>query len=255
MPPKSEVSDKLDKLIAGQEELKAALDTSNKLLDGAVKRIADLEAVSASQATTIADLNGRLEEQEKVIAQLKSSLNVREQKERLLSIRLNNFPVAEDEEANSTAGAAALAAKVFNRVFKPVLETAINSGALDAMPTAARSITKLYRAGKAVTTTSNARPPPLVITFADPTVRLAILRFKRSSLPPPNHQEKEVGVKRFVITEDLTTPTYQLLRRLQEREEVEKIWTAGGVIHFTKKGETVVRKARDVFVSIEQILA
>jgi len=249
MPPKADnsVIEKLDKLLAGQDELKKSHDELKKSLDLSLKRIDELEAQAAV-------LTGRLDEQEETILQLRNSLNTREQKEKLNAIRVNNFPVMEDEVSHTTEGAAALASKVFNRVLKPVLEAAITNGALDALPAPSRVISKIYRAGRSVVTTSANRPPPLVITFADPVVRMAILRFKRNNIPAPNTSEKSVGTKKFIISEDLTTANYHLLWEIQGRDEVEKAWTAGGVIHFVKTGDSAVKKARDVFLPIDQIL-
>lgn len=261
MPPKADkadkadksdlVSEKLDKIIAKVDSLQETLDETRALLSEAVKRIDALEAKVKTADESLLAVNKKLADHEKTILNLRNEMNTREQQGKLNAIRLHNFPVQTDESA-TTDGGMALSKLVFNRVLKPVLEAAITAGAIDAISTA-KIITKIYRAGKSLP--PPARSPPLVIVFADPTIRLAILRYKRTNIPKPNTTERDAGVKKFVITEDLTSATHRLFKELQGREEIEKIWTSGGVIHFTKVGDNSVKKARAVFQPLAQILA
>ena len=79
---------------------------------------------------------------------------------------------------------------------------------------------------------------------------MAVLKNKRTSMPPPS----VVGDKRYIIVEDLTPATHRKLRELAEDDRTEKAWTMGGHIWaITKKSKTPF-KVKSIYDTIDSIL-
>ena len=74
--------------------------------------------------------------------------------------------------------------------------------------------------------------------------------------PSPSAAETDNGVKRYVMVEDLTSPTYSLLKALQDHSGVAKAWTIEGRIRFarTDKPNTVI-KVKSVYEHVEKIVS
>ena len=62
-------------------------------------------------------------------------------------------------------------------------------------------------------------------------------------------------MKRYVMVEDLTSPTYSLLKELQDHSGVAKAWTIEGRIRFTRVDKpNEIIKIKSVFTHIEKII-
>jgi hypothetical protein len=94
-----------------------------------------------------------------------------------------------------------------------------------------------------------------VLKFANEAVRLTVLKNKRNGMPTPSQEEKDTGIVRFNITEDLTPPCYKLMKELQRHEDVAKVWTVEGRIRMMLRGRQVVHRVRSVFNTVDAILA
>jgi hypothetical protein len=96
---------------------------------------------------------------------------------------------------------------------------------------------------------------PLIMKFINKNTRLAVLRNKRTNTPAPADSERSEFAKRFSIVEDLTTPSYKLLRMLQDYERVSKVWTVEGRFRLvlTANPNNII-KLKSVFEPIEKIL-
>jgi hypothetical protein len=86
-----------------------------------------------------------------------------------------------------------------------------------------------------------------MLKFVNEHVRLAVLKNKRQHTPAPSNEEKQAGILRFSIMEDLTPQCYKLLRELQKSEAVSKAWTTEGRIRFIVRGSETVQKVKSVF--------
>ena len=220
---------KLDLLIA--EMSKLSKQTSEIAL--LVNRVNVLETTVASQKSTIEALTAD-------VRSLKDIVNHHEQQSRASSLRILNFPGSGDETA--------LASKVYDRLFKPILAAAKAKGELTTLPQVGNTIEEIYRAGK-FAAGANKPPPPIVVKLASPTIRMALLRNKRLSTPPPAE-----GAKRMVITEDLTPATHKRYRELISDDRVEKGWTINGGILLVKKSDKSVVKVKSIYDSNDEIL-
>ncbi len=98
-------------------------------------------------------------------------------------------------------------------------------------------------------------PPPIIIKLCSKQLRLAILKNKKTSIPAPTTLERNAGIKRFVLVEDLTPPTYKKLTELLGDDRVEKAWSVEGRLRFVLMGnDKGVKKVKSVFDSVDQIV-
>jgi len=200
----------------------------------ALAKVATLEAKNLALEKTIINLSTE-------VKQLKEQFNTREQQLRSNSVRLFNFPGSNNETG--------LAAKVYDKVLKPILAAAKAKGEIATLPQVGTAIEEVFRVGKFAAGPGKP-PPPVLIKFTSPDLRLAILRNKRVSMPPPTDSSKK-----FIITEDLTTPTYRKLQEIREHENVARAWTMNGSIWFVPAGENQsAKKVKSIYDDISTIV-
>jgi hypothetical protein len=196
----------------------------------------------------VTQLENKVQGLEKEVKKLKESANDRDQADKYLTARLFGYPATEEEK--SSDGGKAFQAKLYDRIIKPCLNGAKANGDLQSVPQFSTAIDKIYRAGKS----SADRPAPIVIKFTTETVRTAVLCHKKASLPAPTTQERASGTRRFVMVEDLTQANYKMLKLLQEREEVSRVWTIEGRLRFVLKNNEKIFKVKSVFDPVESII-
>ena len=145
---------------------------------------------------------------------------------------------------------------VYARIIKPILTVAKAKNAIAAVPQADTALIGGYRVGvpKKGGRTS---PLPVVITFNHKETRDLVMRHKRGNIPVPSPQEREAGVKRLVIVEDLTPDTHRKLKEMVEHDAFAKVWTINGSIRFTlaEDPEGAIGKVVSPYCTIQQILA
>jgi hypothetical protein len=232
--------DELMSLVRGQSK---ALEETKAMLAESLGRVSKLEE-------QVSSLQLRVDSQDKEILHLKDSANFISQQSKASSIRLLGFPVTEDEKA-STDGGRSLSTRIYDKVLKPVLAVAKAKGDLSSVPTLTNTISNIYRAGRI----SGPRPPPIVITFSNSQTRLAVLRHKKNNVPPPSDDEKRNGIKSYLLVEDLTSPTFRMLKTLQADERVCKAWSADGRLKFTLHSDpNTIHRVKSVFLPIEKII-
>ena len=150
---------------------------------------------------------------------------------------------------------------MYDTIVKPVLAAARANKQLEALPSLANAVTEFYcvRVGApeqaiAGQPVEPQLPPPLIIKFASAHVRMAFLKNKKTSLPPPTAAERAAGITKYVAVEDLTAPTYKKLREMLDSDKVDKVWAADGRLRFTVPGNKNIRKVKSVYSSIDDIL-
>jgi DNA-binding transcriptional MerR regulator len=238
MPRDSSVHDQ-DKL----DEILTLLRNQGSDIAETKKMLADSQAKVTKLETKVAAL-------EKEVKKLKETSNDREQAAKSRTIRLFGYASTE-EETRTTDGGKSFNNKLYDRIIKPCLNTAKTNGDIQSTPQFSTAIEKIFRAGKS---SNPARPAPIIITFTSDTYRLAVLRNKKSSLPAPSTPERDAGIRRYLVVEDLTPANYNMLKTLQQREEVDKAWTIEGRIRYTMRGDSTVRRVKSVFDPVENIL-
>jgi hypothetical protein len=206
--------------------------------------LADSQAKVSKLETKVATL-------EKEVKRLKETSNDREQAAKSRTVRLFGYATS-DEETRTTDSGKSFNNKLYDCIIKPCLNAAKTNGDIQSTPQFSTAVEKIYRAGKSA---NPGRPAPIIITFTSETYRLAVLRNKKSALPAPSTSERDAGIRRYLVVEDLTPANYTMLKSLQQREEVDKAWTIEGKIPYTMRGNSTVRKVKSVFDSVENILS
>lgn len=226
-------SQKLDFLVTSV----VALQQGQNKLEQLVTRVQALETTVATQASIITSL-------QQEVKYLKERDNLREQQSRCSVLRLFNFP-GSDSETN-------LAGKVYDKLLKPILAAAKSKGDISTLPQLGTTVEEAFRAGR-FAAGSNKPPPPVIIRFTSPAIRLAVLKNKRNNTPPSPD-----GAKRMILVEDLTPATHRKMKELQADERVAKVWTMSGTLMLVKTSDGENAKAkpvRSIFESNDTILA
>jgi hypothetical protein len=74
-------------------------------------------------------------------------------------------------------------------------------------------------------------------------------------MPTPSEEEKAAGAKKFLIADDLTTPTYRKLQELLQHDQVAKAWTMSGCIWYVLVGENQpAKRVKSVFDDISSYI-
>ena len=149
---------------------------------------------------------------------LQNIVNQQEQEKRSLSLRINGLAFYPDEKADPSI----LVKRVFDRVLQPIMVQAKANDKLAKVPSLAGTIAGCYRIRGHTALTGTGSPPPVVVKISTEQVRLAILQSKRRATPPPLDTEKDWGIQRISIMEDLTPQAYKTLRDLKRLEQVNR---------------------------------
>jgi hypothetical protein len=238
-----------------QEQLSlviSMLKEHGELLTDTRKMLADSQAKVSVLENKVSTLESTVTKLETDVLALKEASNSREQQLKLCTVRIHGLPVT-DEELAATDGGKTLAAKVYDRVLKPILNAAKAKGDISSVPHCANAIEECYRAGRPSKT---GKPVPIVVKVTNRHLRLAIFRNKRLNTPQPLDAEKNDHIKRFSVVEDLTGPTFKLLKLLQANDSVARAWTVEGNIRFAlSSSPDKIVKVKSVYSPIEAILA
>ena len=234
--------------------------------------ISNLRSETKDSVDTIkAELRGEVFALRTELKDVKSTLNARDQKERSLNIKLAGLPVS-DDELSAPDPDKFLAKRIYDRILLPILTKAKEASHLDVVPTLAKTIVSARRVntwvnpnpdpipGSAAAAKSKSKAsaiPLIIVTFSSPTVRLAILRNKKSHTPSPTDVDKRLGSVGFFINEDLTSASFNLLRALQADDRVDKAWSLNGRLRFTRNGDKnrKIHKVASIFDLVNKILA
>ena len=238
MAPKTPAQPSMESLEAKIDRLLAKVDELSAMQVKVVK----LEEANVSLSQQVALLN-------KEVMLLKEKENNRDQMSRGNSVRLFGLSISEEEKVD---GGKSLIKRVYDQIVKPVLAAAKTNKQIVAIVDAYR-----IRPGMSKPTISGQPlplPPPIIVKFANPAVRLAFLRNKRANLPNPSVDESAAGTRRYTVVEDLTGTNYKKLRELADSSEVDKAWSVDRRLRFIIMGDKTVRRVKSVFDSVTDII-
>jgi hypothetical protein len=245
-PPNSTMEENIRFLI------QCAVDTNMQLKE-TNNQLQETKALLTSNQARIASVEETVSVLQTEVRQLKEIVNVREQQSRNLTVRIHGLPVS-DEELNGPDAAAAAAKNAYERIVCPLLSAAKSNGKIPSTPSLQNAISKAYRSSKP-SANSKSTPPPIIVHLPTPAVKTAILIMRKDSLPKPTEQERNAGIKRFYLSEDLTPPTHSFLRLLKDDKRTSRVWSVDGQIRFTKEGDrdNFVYKVKSVFDPIDSL--
>lgn len=244
----------LEPLSGKVDSLVAQVDGVAKSL-GEIKR--DVEANSAAISANVQairdtnqDVEDLREEMQGEFKKIKSTLNRKEQQLKSTTIRIFNV-LPSRGEADSNWGA--LGQKIYDRFLVPLLRAASEAGDLGSVPAYANVVESCYRQFVKEPDVSKP-PPPVIVRLCSRALKIAILKQRKNALPTPTPLEREKGIQRFIIVEELTGPAHSLLRLLSQDPRTEKVWSMNGQIFYTLQGKSGYRAVKSVFDTVEEIL-
>jgi len=268
--PNATADQKLDFLMKMVVEITANTAATAQRISSLESSVASVETkvdtIDSAFAAYRKETDARLDALQQELINVKISANNRDQLLRMKSVKLSGFPIS-DEEKNASDVEKFLAKRVYDKILLPILTAAKEDGALDSVPTLAKTIDEVRRinawsppsaSGSVPGLGTKERAPPLVIvTLCSQPIRLAILRYKKENIPSPSSVDRSLGTKGFFISEDVTPTTAKLLRDLLADERVDRAWTVEGRIRFIRSGDKNRRifKVKSVFDSVSSILA
>jgi len=261
MPPKAAAvaaigSDaKLDVIMTKLEKLdtlETSLGTTTQLLQDHLARVTAIEGQVATVIANQTETSNHLARHDRDITGLKLISNSNEQLLKSSTMRVLGYPVMESEVAAINDGGFYLRDHLYTRFFKSVFEAAVTAKFIMTIPGPQEAITRIYRSGR---TAVGSTPPPIIVCFATPLLRQAILRYKIKAQPVPNTTERAAGAKKIVFVEDLTKANHSMLKSLQSDPRVAKVWSLDGQIRFVKVDDDRVIRVFNVFDSVESLIS
>jgi hypothetical protein len=188
------------------------------------------------------------------VKQLKETVNANEQQKKSLSLRLLGLPPSE-EELNGPDVNAATAKIAYDKVIRPILTSAKAKGKIASVPSLTNTIVKAFRTAKLSPSQPN-NIPPIIVTVISSNVKIAIMTNKKGNIPLPTPTDRNNGVKRISLNEDLTADTFSLLKTLREDKRVGRAWTVDGNIKFIRANDTenVIQRVKSIYDPIDTIL-
>ena len=167
---------------------------------------------------------------EKLIKNLSTAMNEREQHSRKSSVRI--FGLSLDEKTSGDAIATSQA--VYSSLLKPILEKAAENGTIAGVPSMFELIE--YAHTLPVRKSSTVESSEKSVRFQSRLYRSVIFKFKKEFLT--NKPE----YKSVFLTEDLTTVNYLMLVSLKKDEKVLSAWSMGGKIFYKDKNNPDIKK-------------
>ena len=232
----SEMNSKLSSLIEKFELLEASLI--------AVTR--DKEALKVTVAAQAAE-----------IADLRNSLNEREQYARSWSMRILNIPVEKDQEADTRH----VMQMVYECLILPILEGARAKGDISSVPDCEALLETAH-----ILPGKGDGPKPVIARFYSRYWRNLVFRNRKEFSPretsnanaAPSTSTRSNHVRtprmRFPFFEDLTKATFTKLSDIKQQEGVISAWTVNGSIRFKLKDNNTIFRVSKLQETLEEII-
>ena len=244
---------KLNLLLASAEKNE---DKINFLVQSASKteqQLAEFREAITSNKVRITTVEHHLGALEQEVKQLKGLVNIREQQGRNLAIRVIGLAMTEEERTGAEPSKAT-AKLVYDRVLKPMLGAAKDRNKLATLPQLSTAVTEAFRLRARSGVAPTGAPPMILVKLSSPAIKSAIFAVKKDALPAPSAAEKDSGTKRLMIVEDLTPPTFKMLKMLREDKRVARAWTVEGRIRYVLEKEDTIRTVSSVFDHLDTFL-
>jgi len=248
------------RLLKSNSDQLAALTTQMAKVDKIEEEVKDLRVLIIALRDENKALNNQVKEKDKIIedmsksvSSLEEKLNQVEQHHRSWGARVLNLKVSDAEASNPEA----MIEKVFDLALRPILEGAVRSGRLAAVPPALQVLEVAH-----VLPGKPGLPRPIIMRFFNRNIRSICFQFKREFAPREEEQRGARGSSedsrkgRFLypLYDDLTKPTLLKMRAISQDDRVQACWTVNGRIHFRLKESDSVRKVVSIMDPLEEIL-
>ena len=197
---------------------------------------------------TVNNHEDRLLALERDMVEQKIMANQQQQQLRSLTLRLMNFPEVIGEKEDNYA---ALRARVYDVVLKPLLTAAKAAKEITSVPQMATVIDSCFRPFNASATSSKG-PPHVIIKVTTKPLKIAILRQKKNMVKLTTSPD---GDKRFILVEDLTPASHKMLTAISKSKMAEKVWTIDVAIKYTIAGQQGIKTVKSVFDPLNKVFA
>ena len=240
MTPKPKKTRESTKTTFTMEEMQAEMNTKlSALMDKFEILEASLLAVSREKEV----LKVTVAEQAVELAELRNSLNEREQYARSWSMRILNIPVPSDNESDTRCVMQA----VYDNLIHPILEGAWVKGDILHVPDCDTLLETAY-----ILLGKGDGHKPVIARFFSRYWRILVFRNRKEFSPrepstasnAPSSSTRTSGTKatrmRFPFFEDLTKATFTKLSAIKQQEGVISAWTVNGSIRFKLRDNNTI---------------
>ena len=227
----------------------------NSKLSALIEKFELLEASLVAVTREKENLKATVAEQAEEIADLRNSLNEREQYARSWSMRILNIPVPKDSETDTRLVMQA----VYDLLLQPILEGARGNGDISHVPNCDSLLETAH-----ILPGKGDGPKPVIARFYSRYWRNLVFRNRKAFAPreptpsssaPTNTRSGTSRTSRmsYPFFEDLTKATFTKLSDIKQQTSVSSAWTVNGSIRFKlKDNNTIYRvsKLQDTFENI-----
>ena len=240
MTPKPKKTRESTKTTFTMEEMQAEMNTKlSALMDKFEILEVSLLAVSREKEV----LKVTVVEQAVELAELRNSLNEREQYARSWSMRILNIPVPSDNESDTRCVMQA----VYDNLIHPILEGARVKGDILHVPDCETLLETAH-----ILPGKGDGHKPVIARFFSRYWRILVFRNRKEFSPrepstasnAPSSSTRTSGTKatrmRFPFFEDLTKATFTKLSAIKQQEGVISAWTVNGSIRFKLRDNNTI---------------
>ena len=233
------------------EEMQSEMNTK---LSALIAKFEALESALLSVTTENETLKCTVAEQAEELAELRNSLNDREQYARNRSMRILNLEIPKDSEVDTRFVMNA----VYDTLLLPILEGALANGDIDHVPDCNSLLETAH-----ILPGKKDSAKPIIARFYSRYWRNLVFRNRKEFAPrevgnaaASTRNSTAKGARmRFPFFEDLTRATFKKLGDIKNQERVVSAWTVNGSIRFKIKDNNNVFRVSSINESIDDIIS
>ena len=226
----------------------------NTKLSALIAKFEALEAALLSVKAKNETLKCTVAEQVEEIADLRNSLNDREQYVRNWSMRILNLEIPKDSEVDTRFVMNA----VYDTLLLPILEGALANGDIDHVPDCNSLLETAH-----ILPGKKDSAKPIIARFYSRYWRNLVFRNRKEFAPrevgnaaTSTRTSTAKGARmRFPFFEDLTRATFKKLGDIKNQERVVSAWTVNGSIRFKIKDNNNIFRVSSINESIDDIVS
>ena len=255
MTPKPKKTKESTKTTLTMEEMQAEM---NSKLTTLMEKFEILEASLVAVSREKETLKVTVAEQAVELAELRNSLNEREQYARSWSMRILNIPVPSGNETDTRCVMQA----VYDNLIHPILEGARVKGDIVHVPDCETLLETAH-----ILPGKSEGHKPVIARFFSRYWRNLVFRNRKEFSPretstsstAPSSSTRSSGVRtarmRFPFFEDLTKATFTKLSSIKQQERVLSAWTVNGSIRFKLRDNNTIFCVPNIQESFENIIS
>ena len=229
----------------------------NTKLSSLIEKFELLEASLISVTREKEALKVTVAEQAVEIAELRNSLNEREQYARSWSMRILNIPVHKDHETDTRR----VMQSVYDNLIQPILEGARANGDIEHVPNCEALLETAH-----ILPGKGDGPKPVIARFFSRYWRNVVFRNRKdfsprepsTAIPTPSNNTRSGAARtprmKYPFFEDLTRATFTKLTVIKQQEGVISAWTVNGSIRFKLKDNNTIFRVSKLQETFEEII-